>query len=241
MSFGYIHTLEDIEPDCPVAVRGAGGIDIEIHGAFLVVSAIEVHLCESARLNRPGDSINQAHNPGARFGWLYDWLIPQAQAHVPSSATRLGTPFVEDLLAQGRARIIDEIAPPLATYCAFFAVIAPADDDVINLSGLQRADIVGKSMILRGRWRPDASADWQPFESASTRRDVIRLDAMDPKTGGTPLTLGAEDPERMVLLDKRISPDLFEGLSAAQLDTPVAADLLLDRLEPRLKIFEFDR
>jgi hypothetical protein len=232
MSFGYIHTLEGIPEGGPVLVETDEGAQIEIQKAYLVISAVEAHLCEPT----PG---KQGYlEPMKR---LHDWLIPSAHAHVPSSATRLGTPFVEDLLAPGRARIVDEIAPPMGSYCALYAVASPADDDVINLSGLDTAEIVGKTLLLRGRYRPADDDAWQPFSSASSAREVIKIDAVDPRTGASPLKLDEADSSRMLLLDKVVSPDIFAGIRPQQLDGPAAADLVLERLEDRLEIHQFKR
>lgn len=237
LSFGYIHELEDIPEGGPVKLRTEDGAEIEITAAYLVISGIEVHLCE------PG---SEESKPSDERGSLWplkpaiDLLIPQAFAHVPSSATRLGTPFVEDLLEPGRARVIDEIAPPLASYCAFFAIIAPADDDVVNLSGLERAEIEGKSLLIQGRWRPDEGAEWAEFRSTSAARDLVELAAEDPQTGAAPLKLSADDNSRMVLLDKLVSPELFAGLAPDTLEGPAAAELVLDALKTRLKIYRFE-
>lgn len=250
MSFGFIHELDGIPEGGPVSLDLADGTRVEVQQAYLVVSAIEAHLCEPAASGESGhNGILPAKTAHPRvFTLLGDWLLPPAYAHVPSSATRLGTPFVEDLLAPGQARVIDEIAPPMASYCSLFAVVSPADDDIVNLTELGTDEIVGKTMLLRGRYRAgDGSAKtaqdsaWQDFESASQARDIIQIDAIDPQTGRAPLSLDTANASRMMLLDKRISPDLFNGLAREDFTGPEAANRVLKRLEKRLKIYQFQR
>lgn len=257
MSFGFIHELEDIPEGGPVSLELEDGAQLEVQQAYLVISAIEAHLCEpdgpreTPTQNAPSDTDLGDVRPGKTglpevVGLLSDWLIPPAFAHVPSSATRLGTPFVEDLLAPGQARVIDEIAPPMASYCSLYAIVSPADDDIVNLTDLNTAEMVGKTMLLRGRYRSggggDAQeADWQDFESVSKARDIIQVDAIDPQSGTSPLKLDSANASRMLLLDKRISPDLFDDLTLEDFNGPTAANRVLERLEKRFKIYQFER
>lgn len=250
LSFGFIHQLDDIPAGGPVSLELADGTRVEVQQAYLVVSAIEAHLCEPAAPAESGhNGVSPARAaPPTVLTRLADWMLAPAYAHVPSSATRLGTPFVEDLLAPGQARVIDEIAPPMAVYCSLFAVVSPADDDIVNLTDLSTDEIVGKTMLLRGRLRPgdggtQAAQDsaWQDFESASEARDLIHIDAIDPQTGQAPLHLDSANASRMLLLDKRVSADLFDGLSHQHFMGPEAANQVLKRLEERLKIYQFQR
>lgn len=267
MSFGFIHTLDDIPKRGPVSLTLDDGTQVEVQQAYLVVSAIEAHLCEPGETptrNGPtqrdidafehekiGPDKSNANALPDIARKLSDWLISPAFAHVPSSATRLGTPFVENLLAPGQARIIDEIAPPMASYCRLYAIVSPADDDIVNLTDLDTADIVGKTLLLRGRYRaateaagaggPPEKPVWHDFESVSEARNIIEMDAFDPQTGQAPLTLDKGNKSRMLLLDKRVSPDLFDGLARDEFDTPAAANQVLERLEKRFKIYRLKR
>jgi hypothetical protein len=233
MSVGYIRVLEGIEAGGPALVSSETGADIEIEAAHLVVSAIEAHLCEA-----------QTSLDGTEEGWLRPLerlIVGTAHAHVPSSATRLGTPFVEDLFAPGRARIVGEIAPPLGRYCRLYAIVSPADDDVLNLGELEPDEIEGNTLLLRGRWRPEADAPWRAFESASSARAAVELRAVDPNTGQHPLVLGDPAQTQMILLDKTVSPALFDGIEGADLDGSTAADEVLSRLQDELHIRVFDK
>lgn len=229
MNLGYIHDLEDVAAGGPVTVKTDAGNEIEIDEAYLVITAVEAHLCE------PAPTKEGLLEP------LENLLVAPAYAHVPSSATRLGIPFVEDLLAESRARIVGEIAPPLGEYCKLYAVVSPADQDVMNLGQLDTADIVGKSLLLRGRWRKDAESTWQPFSSASTARDVVEMAAVDPNSGEQPLKLAEPGASRMMLIDKTVSPATFAGLTVDDLDGPAAAEAVLDRLEDSLRIRQFKK
>ncbi len=229
LSFGYYHELEDIDEGGPVRVETDDGAQIEITEAHLVVSALEAHLCEPELAGR-----------------LYDVLVPSAHAHVPSSATRLGIPFVEDLFERSRARVVGEIAPPLGEYCRLYAVLSPADDDVLNLGALDVEEIEGKTLLVRGRWRSAAAtgadaenADWQPFEASSTARRVVEIDAIDPNTGQAPLELDDPSQTKMLLLDKTVSPALFEGLDTDSLGDEHTADHVLDQISDELHIRSF--
>jgi hypothetical protein len=233
MSFGYIHELDGVDEGGPVTVAGDTGTEIEIQEAHLVISAVEAHLCEP-----------KVAATGAKEGrWqpIESIFIGRAHAHVPSSATRLGTPFVEDLFAAGRARIVGEISPPLGEYCRLYAIVSPADDDVLNLGDLAVDDILGRSLLLRGRWRESADAEWQPFSSASEARNVVELDAIDPNTGESPLRLDDPSESRMLLVDKTISPALFEGITPEQLQDSAAANTVLERLQEGLHIRKFEK
>ena len=233
MSLGYIHDLEGIDPGGQVELDIDEGTQIIVDEAYLVISAVEAHLCEPNRAQT-----------GPEKGLLEpieDLFVGEALAHVPSSATRLGTPFVEDLFAEGRARIVGEIAPPVGKYCRLYAIVSPADDDVVNLGELETADIVDKSLMLRGRWRPGPDAEWQTFQSASAARHAVELRAVDPNTGEHPLVFGKPSDSAMMLVDKTVSPALFEDLTPEMLDGPKAAEAVLERIENALHIRQFEQ
>ena len=229
LSFGFTHELTDINQGDPVRVETSDGASVTITGAWLVVSALEAHLCEP-ELSR---------NQGTWLDRTGELLIPTAHAHVPNSATRLGVPFVEDLLGEGgKARIVGEVAPPLGDYCTFYAVVSPADDDVLNLTELPTTEAEGYTLILRGTIDPDGEA--REFTSRSTARRVVSFSAIDPNTGQPPLSLDEPQATQMILLSKTVSPDLFRDLSAADFEAAEAADTVLERLEPTFRVKRFD-
>jgi hypothetical protein len=229
ISFGFTHELRDIEQGGPIRVEADDGTSVRITGAWLVVSALEAHLCEPELTRNKGTWLDRAG----------DWLVPSAHAHVPNSATRLGVPFVEDLLGEGgKARIVGEVAPPLGDYCSFYAVVSPADDDVLNLTELSTMEAEGNTLILRGVIDPDGEA--REFTSASAQRDVVEFPAIDPNTGQTPLALDEPQATQMILLSKTVSRELFANITVDQFTTQKAASIVLDRLEPTFRVERFD-
>ncbi|MGM0557176.1 MAG: hypothetical protein ACQEVA_12410 [Myxococcota bacterium] len=229
ISFGFTHELEDIEEGGPIELEADEGTSIRIEGAWLVVSALEAHLCEPKLARSKGTWLDRAG----------DLVVPSAQAHVPSSATRLGVPFVEDLLGRaGKASIVGEVAPPVGEYCTFYAVVSPADDDVLNLTELPTSEVEGKSLVLEGTIASDDGEE--SFVSTSSRRDVVQFPAIDPNTGVEPLALETPQTTQMILLQKTVSPELFEGISPESFESSEAADTVLDRLEPTFRVKRFN-
>lgn len=223
LSLGYTHRAEPAQAPSNGAAPGADpparralagrhpeGHDVEITGLYLVTSAIEVHACE------PGlDAMAHAPSLPAR---LWHWVVPEVQAHVPDSQNRLGVPYVEDLLAEPRsARIVGSIAPPLGRYCRIYAVISPADDDLLNLTDVSSEDILGKSLLVRGRWRPDGVADWQDFSLSTDSRRAQPIALRDPLDPARPLAFDRNGDQAMVLLDKPVDEGLVRHLTQAVL------------------------
>ena len=200
-NFGYIHHLQEPlahTPGMPLALD-LDGPQVEIQDMVLVISAMELHRCSVTNtLSRT----------------LFDWLIPSADAHVPSSATRFGTPWVEDLLATpGAARMIGGIAPPLGTYCELHVILAPADDDVINITAVDPEEIENHTFLIRGRWRPDTSSPWRAFQWSDQRRQPVALPLINPHTGDSPVELQDPQVRLLFLLDKTLSPDLLHQVT----------------------------
>lgn len=194
INFGYIHHFDglDVDPVPPLEITTDQGDLITIEHIALVVSALELHRCAPTNIHST----------------LHDRLIPSAHAHVPSSATRFGTPWVEDLLATpGNARMVGGVAPPPGTYCELHIILAPADDDVINITALSPDEIDGHTLLIRGTFqRGSRTSPVEPFEWTSSYRGVVSLPLTDPQTGESPLRLDSPDRQLLFLLDKRISP-----------------------------------
>ncbi len=147
-------------------------LEYQIDEVFLVVSAVELHLCIE---------------PQVSFS-----IISSAYAHVSGSTTRLGTPVVLPLHTQKSSpTIIGEISPPIGKYCHGYIIVAPADDDVMNLTDLSTDNIVGKSLFIRGRFRDPMAIEWADFEQAVDIRRPVAFKITDPKTGADNLTLSS--------------------------------------------------
>ncbi len=229
-NIGAIHHVEGISGEPPVRVDLQEGGALEIEEAYLVVSAVEMHACE------PGVDDYDAPD-GPLLNDLWPLIGGTAHAHVPDSATRLGTPYVENLLAEpGRASVVGELAPPLAAYCRIVAVLAPADGDVYNTTGLATDEIVGHTLLVRGRHRSGPEADWNAFEITSEAARPVELEAIDPRTGDSPLVFASRDAGAMLLVDKTLRPETF----ATAPDAPEAGRRILDRLAESMRLHEFD-
>lgn len=173
----------------------------------LVVSDVELHACEQAR-------------------WAPDWLVPAAYAHVPGSAMRLGTPMAVELTGEpGRAKIIGEAAPPMASICALGVVLAPADDDIINTTELEAGQLEGRTFVARG-----VRADGERVSVELKLRRVVRV----PVEPGA-LVIRPEDPEVFALVQVRVTDALLEGLDT--MGEAEAEEALVRRLEANMTLY----
>ncbi|MEZ4458800.1 MAG: hypothetical protein R3E66_03545 [bacterium] len=183
----------------PLTKTFEDGSQLEITQWTVVLSAVEIHLCETAS--------------------VWELLVPNAWAHVSNSTTRLGTPSAEDLtMGTGGARIVGEIAPPLGTYCRAYAIYTPADDDVLNFGRVSEADLLGKTAVIEAQWTPAG----QPTQSltwawAGTRAVAIELE---------PTTMQTPNDHEQLLVDKRIDARILDGLTREHMDDDPAAVLM---------------
>lgn len=167
---------------------------LELSTFYMVVGDLEFHACARDQTKKAA----------------LDWIIPHAHAHVPESATRLGTPTLVNMLGQtGRARIIGEVAPPLGTYCSLRVVVAPADEDVVNLSELAPDTLTGHSVIIEGRWRDtrDTSPEeWRSFSHKFTSASVWHVRLPEP------IELERGEESAFVLVDSVLDDTLADAL-----------------------------
>lgn len=242
VSVGYIHKFQappqapdlasaTTPPDRILRARAKNNEEIEVTEFYLITSAVELHICE------------QDYDPTfGRLERIQQWLIPSAYAHVPSSATRLGVPFVEDLLAvQNQARIVGSIAPPVHDYCRLYAILSPADDDILNLTQLDTEQIEHKTMRVVGRFRADAEQEWQPFLLESNERRVVEMKLIAPNTGKQPLSLAASKGHALVLIEKTVGHELLDDIESEALLDGTAASTVLDRVISSFRIHEFSQ
>lgn len=209
VSFGYIHHFGPgaDEPGAdnqaaPREVEFAEGAQLRLDDLVLVTSAVELHRCA------PTNELSHL---------LQKLLLPLAHAHVPSSATRQGTPYVEDLLRPaGAARMVGGIAPPPGDYCELHVLLTPADDDAINLSSVAPEEIEHHTAMARGHWRPGPDQPWQQFSWTSDLRRVAVLPLYHPQSGDSPLRLLATDSDVLLLLDKEFPLSISELVSLDQ-------------------------
>lgn len=172
---------------------------LEIDRWTVVMSAVEVHLCERSS--------------------LWSLFESQAWAHVSNSTTRLGTPSAEELtLGTGGARIIGEIAPPLGDYCAAYAVYTPADADVMNDTPFPDDVLIGHTAVISGTLaRPNAVPEKFVWTWDQTRAVRIELDR---------IAMHEPTDHVQVLVNKQIDADLLADLDLAALELDPAAALM---------------
>ncbi|TXD35376.1 hypothetical protein FRC98_16300 [Lujinxingia vulgaris] len=225
VSMGYLHHHGQDWPEGEVRIEGPDGQEAVLTRLLVVTSAVELHLC--APTNTLGAT-------------LYDLLLPTAHAHVPSSATRQGTPYVEDLLGPARAtRMVGGIAPPPGDYCEMHVLLTPADDDIINLTGVPTSELDGLTALVDGRWRPSPEEPWQEFRWTHRGVHIARTPLLNPKDGSAPLALNAPDDTALLLIDKSLSLTNLQNTrwSADGPDfTPV-----MHELPDRIELYRFDR
>ena len=223
VSFGYIHHLQglDHQPLEPLVVE-LPEATLRLERLLFVISGVELHLCAPT---------NQLATR------LKELLIAPAHAHVPSSATRFGSPWVEDLLDRpGAARMAGGIAPPPGSYCEMHMILVPADDDAINLTSTPPEEIDGHTALISGQWRPQGAPDWRPFQWTSDLRTTRAIRLMDPRSGAHPLVLD-EGTQVLLLLDKLLDPSLFATVEWSE-EGP-SFEPFLDDLARRVSIYRF--
>ncbi len=176
----------------------------------IVLSAVEVHLCEEA-------------------AWQ-SLFIGTAHAHVSNSITRLGTPVAEDLLkGSGGAKIVGEIGPPPGNFCRAYAVFTPADDDVLNFTAFSDTDLLGHTAIVRGQLtRPGMEPI--PIEWFWDGNEVITID-LDSVSLTTPTD------SFMLLVDKKVDATLLDELSVERVRSGEAIDDLMKALFSRVSLY----
>ncbi len=218
VNVGYLHhTHADLlhSPGEPLTISVDDG-ELIIERLLFVISALELHRCAPTNELAPRP---------------LDLLIPSAHAHVPSSATRFGTPWVEDLLGPpGSARMAGGIAPPPGDYCELHIVLVPADDDAINLTTTPPDEIEDHTVLISGQWR-DQDQPFQPFLWTSDLRRVIPISLPDPHTGEHPLHL-RDSQQILLLIDKLLHPGLFTAVTLEHTgpDFTPFVDALIDEL-----------
>lgn len=233
VALGYIHQHRPpLSADEVLEIESAHGTILRIERFFLISSAIELHGCE------PGYDQSLGRAPAWYQGLP---LIKEAHAHVPSSATRIGVPFVEDLLGPANhARMVGGIAPPFARYCRMYAILSPADDDILNLTSALTEELEGLTLLIEGTWREDSEAAWQPLRLTTSARLAIEMELIDASTARPPLTLIAAGDHALVLVEKTLSPKLFADLSPEALTDGSAGDTVLESLAKTFRMYRYE-
>lgn len=127
------------------------GVDITLTAGWVVPSRADL----APTCDEPGF---------VRWDWPA-WLgLSRAQAHIPASPTRLGTPTVVDLLAADAEPLgLGVISPLPDSYCGSDWGIFAADEDAVGLD--QTPQMLGLSVLLQGHYGPEQTV----FELRSSR------------------------------------------------------------------------
>lgn len=227
VTLGYIHHNDHAPKDTQDAASPAqwtlsDGTRVELERFLWVISDVELHACE----------------PKPKRSARWPSLISTAYAHVPTSSTRHGAPYVEDLLSPpDRARIVGELGPPMGQYCAIYTVIAPADDDVINATATPTEELIGKSYWLKGRLKRPEAAEWSAFDLSGQLKSIALIDAINPKDAHAQLTLDEQRSSAFILLDKTLEAGTFEPLIQGAKPDTASAQAIVTRLAQRQRVY----
>lgn len=213
VEIGLVRVVEGVDEDHALPIVGG-----KVREFVLVISAVELLECESLS--------------------LVDWIIPRAYAHVPSTGTRMGVPWVEDLLDPSPfARVIGDIGPPLAKYCDAYVILSPADDDAVNFSRVDGDDILDYTAILRIEVLDTDTGEPEIIEWRSDAALAVPMELIDPETGRSPLRLQRPDDQAMILVEKTIKASIFEGFDPEDEDF---LETVLSRVSETIRVHRFD-
>lgn len=144
----------------PMQAR-VGDVEVRVDRAYLVVSAITLTACD-AKPSLPWQTLAALAPP----------LIPSAQAHGPTTPTRLGQQHVLALHRAERRVVLGMMEPPPGDYCAMVIDVAAADVDAPGLPE-DRAP-VGSSLWIEGAWRRVGDVAWTPQVWATSASFDVR-------------------------------------------------------------------
>jgi hypothetical protein len=132
---------------------------------WITTEGLEITLTAGWVVPSRADLAQSCDQPGFVAADWPAWLgLGSAQAHIPASPTRLGTPTVVDLLAaDSEALDLGAINPLPDSYCGSDWGIFAADEDAVGLD--QTPQMLGLSVLLQGRYGPEQKA----FELRSSR------------------------------------------------------------------------
>lgn len=200
--------------DGPLEHRYEDGTELVVESWTVVMSAVELHLCETS--------------------WWRRALVGDAWAHVSDSTTRLGTPVAEDVTrGTGGARIVGEVAPPRGVYCRAYAVFTPADDDVMNYAMVSQAEVEGHTALVRGHVKA-SGGEPVPFEWSwdGVKAVSIALDGVE---------MQSDTAQFQLLVDKRVDSGLLGGLNVERVRDGSAVEDLMAAFFERVTLYETNR
>lgn len=185
-----------------VGLLGCGGASVD---AGLEVELALRHEAEGASAGA-GEarefSTAEGHHVRLTQAWVTVYGLellacPEASAARPShgeaSPTRLGTPWVEDILrADGERLVVGTLTPPPGDWCTLRVVLEPADEDAEALPA--GVDLVGHTVWLAGEVQVDGAGEAAPLVATSAGVRWVDL----PLADGLGVELDLEAPTASV-------------------------------------------
>ena len=193
------------------------GFEVRVERLVIGVDRVELEACGDSPRELPG------------FSALGEWLIPSARAHGIDTPTRYTAPQVRRLVpGAGRKPVFGTLSPPPDDYCRLTIGIASMDEDARRLS--ESDEIVGRSLVVRGEYRPvEGSDDWRAFEWRASLRDDWTFRPENPWQLGD--SESVEQEIRAV-----VHPEAwFEGIDFEETSETEAVRLLFGRARQSLK------
>ncbi len=172
-----------------IVINNDRGYRIVVTRGYLVTRSVDLLACPGTSASRRAPSFS---------------LVGTAFAHDAASPTHVGAPLVESLLAPDRSRTwMGTFRPAPDRYCQVRVVLGPADADARGLPS--DANLIGKSLLLAGRYQLAGSDATLPFALSSDRVVEINLSV-------GPLLLDEAAPRRQVVVLKKASDHWFDGI-----------------------------
>jgi len=180
--------------DLPAVVVNDLGYRIEVDRWVAVSASIELRPCE------------------ASASLLWRLVGGTAAAHVTPTLYRAGgSAQPRDLLSAGEATLFGQLTPPAGDYCQVRYASSPADADLEGSGG--GASLLGKSMVISGRYTPpggEAPVSFSLATTLGTRVDLPELAA----TSSAPL-FKLRPGEHLALTVTLDPAAMFDGIDFA--------------------------
>ena len=137
------------------------GVEITLDLAYLNIWSVELASdCSGASFSHD--------RGGARFS-----IIGLARAHAEAAPHRVSVPHVMSLVAADQTVLdMGRMEPPPGTYCGAIIDLQSADADARHLP--QDVSMLGRTLYLRGSYRPRGAAAPVPFEFSTPRSFLPR-------------------------------------------------------------------
>jgi len=178
----------------PAVVVNDLGFRIEVDRWVAVSASIELRPCE------------------ASASLLWRLVGGTAAAHVTPSLYRAGgSAQPRDLLSAGAATLFGQLTPPAGDYCQVRYASSPADADLEGSGG--GASLLGKSMVISGRYTPPGGEASVPFSLATTLGTRVDLPEIAATSAAPLFTLR---PSEQLSVTVTLDPAaMFDGIDFA--------------------------